>query len=246
MLICWWIWKINQSVANTEWDIDNSKNKPLLSSKSSPLANLTSYTHIMITCFPDSHSRWFLALSGTPSTVSMRTGVSPSECVAPLRPQKKEQVWNRFIEKHKQTANASYLLTHHSDCCVVPLSLSIQENCTAIRACSLSLCSCGQFWLSPSHLSLACQWESIVSLSLPLLLSLLSLPRYFFFFFPAISFCESLTNSLFSLLSLQILPCISFLSHLLKTCLPRCPIHTLILTLLIYFPSYFCFCSIYY
>ncbi len=50
--------------------------------------------------------RWFPALSGTPSTVSMRTGVSLSECVAPLPLQRRHQVWNLFTEVCTHTYSA--------------------------------------------------------------------------------------------------------------------------------------------
>lgn len=54
---------------------------------------LRQHTYLHPDLFP-SVFRWSPVLSGTPSIVSMRTGVSPSEFVAPLPPRRKPQVWN--------------------------------------------------------------------------------------------------------------------------------------------------------
>lgn len=106
-----------------------------------------------------------------------------------------------------------YPLTNPSHSRAVPQSSSIQPHCTAVRACSLSLCSSGRlasYCLIYLWLSVIGQWESILSLwiapSLPYSPCYLFLATYFSFF-PATSFCES-HALIYSLISSLL-----FLSH---------------------------------
>lgn len=146
--------------------------------------------------------RWFPALSGMPSTVSMRTGVSPSECVAPLPLQRKQQVWNLFAEMYTHVLNMLVSYTNHSHSRAVHQSSCIQPNCTAVGACSIFYAPVGIYPLTVSFIFglVLGQWLSIVSLnlSLPHLFFLQSLPRCSFFFFPGISVSVSHTNFLSS------------------------------------------------
>lgn len=148
--------------------------------------NITCFSLYLCVC------RWFPALNGTLSTVSMRMVVSLSECVAPLPLRKKQQVWKLSKEIYTHACR-HMLIVLYLETTLAPSHHPFSQ--TALQsACSLSLCSNGHlacYSLIYLWLSVIGQLYDWISLSYCCLLSLHAISLS-----PAVCFCEPLTYSL--------------------------------------------------
>lgn len=186
--------------------------------------NITCFSLYLCVC------RWFPALNGTLSTVSMRMVVSLSECVAPLPLRKKQQVWKLSKEIYTHACR-HMLIVLYLETTLAPSHHPFSQ--TALQsACSLSLCSNGHlacYSLIYLWLSVIGQLYDWISLSYCCLLSLHAISLS-----PAVCFCEPLTYShLFTdFILISVNPSLYLCSLLFnfsvthKNCLLRSPNHT--------------------